>query len=175
MKKDFFHYGKTRLLVALILMAVAFWGVMLNEIASETAWRYWKVASLFFAAVCLGLNTFLRTKENVPFFSSFFHDILHWLGFLLAVFLLSLMVDLGIIGSYVSSLVLLLLLGLCCYLAGIYQDITFVFIGIAFSCIAALLCFATMYLYPLVILICVLGVALLALFLHKKRKEKEKE
>lgn len=163
-----FHYWKVRLYTALLMIALSLLGLIITEVKQEGAWHYWRVLCLLFAIISISLHVFLRRRESISYMGTILHEILHWAGLLLAVCILSLMVDIGILGRFLSSIAVMILLALSTYLAGVYMDVTLIFVGIFLGLFALGLSVVSAYLYPALIPIICLGGFALWLFLRKK-------
>jgi hypothetical protein len=165
-----FYHWKARLFTALFMIVLSFTGLIVTEIKQDGAWYYWRGLCIVFALLSISLHLFLRAKESVSYFGTIWQEVFHWLGLLFSVAIISVMVEVGIIGRFVSSIAVLLLLALTTFLAGIYMDITFVFVGVFLGLFALGLAIVSIYLYPIVIPLTVIGVFILWLFLKRKHK-----
>lgn len=166
-----FHYWKVRLYTALFMICLSFLGLIITEIRQEGAWHYWRILCLLFAIISISLHVFLRRHEKVSYIGTIWHEILHWLGLLLAVCILSVMVDIGILGRFLSSIAVMILLALSTYLAGIYMDVTLLFVGIFLGLFSLGLSFVSAYLYPALIPVVLIGAAVLWFYLRKKHRQ----
>ena len=163
-----FHFWKLRLYTGFFLIVLSFLGLIITEVKQDGAWHFWQVLCLLFATISIGLHFFLRKQESASYIATITHEIFHWLGLLLAVSILSIMVNIGIMGRFLSSIAVMLLLALSTYLAGIYGDITFVFVGVILGLFALGLSFVSAYLYPALIPLVVVAGGLLWFYLRKK-------
>jgi len=169
-KKSFppFHHWKVRLYVGILMLILSFLGLIVTELKQDGAWYYWRCLCVVFAILSIGLHWYLRKTEQVSFLGTIWHEIFHWLGLFLAVIIISIMVEVGMIGRFLSSISVLMLLALTTYLAGIYMEITLVFVGLLLGILALGLSVVSAYLYPIVIPVtALLG---LSLWIYLKRK-----
>ena len=163
-----FHHWKARLYIGLLMILLSFFGLIVTELKQDGAWYYWRGLCVVFALLSIGLNWYLRKREQLSFLGTIWHEMFHWLGLFLAVIVISIMVEVGIIGRFLSSISVLMLLALATYLAGIYMEITLVFVGFLLGILALGLSVVSAYLYPIVIpLTALLGVSL---WIYLKRK-----
>lgn len=165
-----FHYWKIRMGIGLCMIILAFVGLIVTELHQDGAWHYWRSLCLIFAALTIGMNFFLRRKEAHDFYGTLWHEILHWLGLLLAVTVVSIMVEVGIAGRFTSSITVVLLLALSTYLAGVYTDGTLLFVGLIIGGFAFGLSIISAYLYP--VLIPMTAIILGCLLLYLKRQHR---
>ena len=165
-----YHFLKLRFFISCLMIALAFVGLVVTELRQDGAWNYWRFLCIVFAIISIGMNFFLRKKEKVSFLATFWHELFHWLGLLFTVTIVSVMVEVGILGRFLSSITVLTLLALSTYLAGVYTDITLAFVGIVLALFTLGLSVVSAYLYPAIIpLILIMG---LLFWIYLKRKHK---
>ena len=169
-----FKYWKVRVYVGCIMILSAFSGLIFSEIKKDASWNYWRILCVLFAVCSVGLNTFIRKMEKVSFLGNLWHEIFHWLGLIVCLGILSIMVNVGVLDKFQSSIAILMLLALTSYIAGIYTDITLAFVGGSIAVIALGLTVVSAYLYPVLVpLIFLLGFSLW-LYLRKKHIHNDK-
>ena len=94
------HPWKARLLVTLIMLIMAFAGLVVSDVKKDGAWTYWRVMVPCFALLCLWLSWYLRrTAKHVLTPITIWHEMLHWLGLILTVYLISTFVNMGVMGK----------------------------------------------------------------------------
>jgi len=157
------------------MIALAFIGLVYTELKQDGAWNYWKFLCIVFAAISIGMNCFLRRKENVSFLGTFVHEIFHWAGLLFFVTIISVMVEVGIIGRFLSSIIILTLLAMSTYLAGVYTDISLAFVGVILGIFAIGLSLVSAYLYPAIIPVVLILGFLFWMYLKRKHKHHNNE
>ncbi len=168
---DNHHPGRMRLIISLVMLILAFVGLVISDVHQDGAWDYWRIMVPVFAVLCLFLSWYLRRKKHVITATTIWHEVVHWLGLFLAVYLVSLFVDIGIIGSFQAGLVTLILLALTTFIGGVYVEITFLVIGVALGFFALGAAYLTEYLYSIMLPITVV-VALILFLLARRRKKK---
>ncbi len=87
----------------------------------------------FYALLSLWLSWHLNHKISEISGKSLWKEVLHWLSLMLAVYLVTLLVDIGIIGRVEAGFVVLILLAFSTLLAGLYIDRCFLLIGAVLS------------------------------------------
>ena len=114
------------LLVAGMLTLLSAIGLLLTNYRPATALNYWSIMFPAFGVVALWqvLTSPARTQNVVP---AVVQILAHWLGPLLALRLLFLQLHRGQMDADAVGATTLLLLGVTCFLAGIYQDRSFFF------------------------------------------------
>ena len=165
-----FHHWKIRMCIGFFMVCLAFIGLILTELHEDGAWHYWRGLCIVYAGLSIGMNCFTRSREGHRLSANIWHEILHWVGLFLAVIVVSIMVEIGMMGTFLSNILVLLLLAFCTYLAGVYTDITLLFVGLLIGLFAFGLSISSAYLYP--VLIPITGLSLLFLYLYLKRQHR---
>lgn len=169
------HPWKWRLIVGFLMFVLAFIGVGVTVIKQEKSWDYWRVLGCLFALLSLGLSSYLRHHKWTASLVTVWHEILHWIGLILSITLLSVTVKMGLLTPYAASLQALILLSLATFLAGVYIEKTFLFIGILLGIFALLLSFVSYYSYLLFIPLSVAFIVGFYWFIRKKSRQFEEE
>ncbi len=103
------------------------------------------------------------------------HEVLHWAGLTLGVFLISRFVSIGLMGRFEAGLVVLSMLALTTFLAGIYIEVSFIFIGILLGFCAYSIAFLDQYLYAIMLPLLALGAIAIFFLVYRKKKKHENE
>ncbi len=165
------HPFRARALVALIMLALAFVGLVITDIRRDGALTYWQIMVPVFALLCLGLSLYIRRTITVIRPISIWHEVLHWVGLGASVALVWFYVHLGTIGRFEAGLFVLTLLALTTFLVGIYVDYSFLVIGIMLGFFAGAAAFVEEYLFSVMLPLTVLvGVGLYYLIRHRHKK-----
>lgn len=164
---------KARLVVCLLLLLFSVIGLIFTDISPKSAWNYWRVMVPIFAVLCLWLSWYLRRKNysTVNFTHTFWQEILHWIALMVAVYLIMLLVDDGLMGRLEAGLVVLILLAFSIFVAGIYIDVSFMWIGIVLGIFVALASFVTAYLSIIMIPVAIIA-AVVIFFLIRRAHSK---
>ena len=152
----------------LLIHIFSFIGLIFSDIQQDGAWDYWRFMIPVFAGLSIFLSWYLRKNKNALSKLTIWHELIHWVGLALAVYLISIFLHIGLMGRFEAGLVVLVMLALTTFLAGIYIEPTFCVIGILlgiFSVAAALL--AT-YIYTIMLPVTI-GVALFLVWVARKR------
>jgi hypothetical protein len=165
------HPWLARLIVASIMLALAFIGILFTDLEQSGGWEFWKWTVAIYAILALGLSWYVRRTKEVTSPITLWHEVLHWLGLFGAVVLVSLFVNMGILSRSIAGLFILTLLSLTVFTIGIYIESTFLLIGIVLGIFASLVALTVEYLYAFSIP--VLLVAFLTIFYMVLRSKKE--
>lgn len=172
--KEIKHPWKARLGVGVVMLLLAFLGMVVTDVRSKGGWDYWKWVVPIYAILALWLSWYMRRQRQTISPITLGHEVLHWLGVIAAVFAVSFFVHLGIIGRFIAGIFDLTLLGLGVFIAGIYIESTFLFIGIVLGLLACLSAMVVQYLYAILIPLMIGGVAILGIMTwlsHQKAKK----
>lgn len=145
------HPWKARFIVGTIVILLALLGLMLSNIWTKNAWNYWRIASLVFAALSLGLSFYLKRETNFFTFKLFMKEILQWVGLLGTVIIMSFYVQVGMMTKFEGSLAILTLIALNFFTMGLYIESSFTFIGIVLGLLAASAAYFTPHLYTIIV------------------------
>lgn len=165
---------KARLIVALLMLLLAFLGMVVTDVRSTGGWDYWKKIVPVYAVLALWLSWYVKRKTQTISPIMLWHELLHWFGLIAAVYLISYYVHLGIMSRFIAGLFQLTLLSLGVFLAGIYIEATFLFIGIMLGLFALLAAVVVEYLYAFIIPLLILSAGLIVLIVLIARKKSKK-
>ena len=164
------HPMLARLIVAVVMLCLAFFGLIITQINQSGAFGYWKWTAPIYVVLALGLSWYERRDQSILKPATIWHELLHWTGLIAAVYLISLYVSLGLLGRFEAALAVLTVLALAVYLAGIYIELSFCLIGIVLGLFAATVAFFEDYLYALSIPLLLISIGILYWYLIHHRK-----
>ena len=153
------------------MLLLAFLGMVITDVRTTGGWDYWKWMVPVYAILALWLSWYVRRQTQVASPITLWHELLHWIGLFLAVFLVSILVQLGTISRFIAGIFDLILISLAVFLAGIYVESTFILIGIILGIFALLTAFLVQYLYAFIVPLIAAGAlitAITAWISHKK-------
>lgn len=163
------HPMLARGIIALLMIALAFLGIILTDILKTGAFGYWEWITPLYAVMALWLSWYERRNKEIVRPITLFHELLHWAGLIAAVILISIYVRIGILGRFEAGLFVLTALSLSVYLAGILIDPAFYVIGLLMGMMGLLIAFLNEYLYAISLPIIGAG-ALWVVWLIRSRK-----
>ena len=165
------HPWLARVIIGITMLILSFVGVVITNISALHAWAYWRAIPPLFGLMCLWLSWYLRRRRETVSPITIGHEILHWVGLNVAVFLVVAFVNMGLISRLIASFQILTLLSLTIYLAGIYIEVTFVPLGILLGLFALTMAYIQTYLYLLLIPVVIITAAIIY-WLAKRKKPK---
>src|SRR3972149_3450015 len=162
------HPFKARFFTGLFMILLAFIGLIVTEVKKDGGLDYWIVVSVLYVFSSLFLSWYLRHKEESHAVALIWHEIFHWFGLLLSVYLVTELVRIGMLNRFAASLVVVTLLGLSTFLAGVYIEKTFLLIGLLMGGIVVLIAFLTEYIYFFSIPLALVLIGLLFFFSRRR-------
>jgi hypothetical protein len=153
------------------MLVLAFLGMVITDIRTEGGWDYWRWVVPVYAILALWLSWYVKRKQHPINSITIGHELLHWIGLICAIFLVSHLVQLGTISRFIAGIFHLILLGLAVFLAGIYIEHTFILIGIILGVFALLTAITVQYMYAFIIPIIIAGIIISGITIwlsHKK-------
>lgn len=172
------HLWAARFIVGIVILLLTFIGLILTNMKAEGAWRFWQIITVLIALLALGLSFYLKQIKTIPSPVLIWHEVLHWLGLMGSVYIVSIYVDIGIISTFIGSLVVLILLAQAIFLAGIYIESTFLFIGITLGLFAISVAWMETHLFLItfpILLIAILAIAYYSWRKHINQPQNQKE
>lgn len=166
-----FHPWKARFLVGLAMIVLSFVGLILTSLSDGGAEMYWKIVTPIFAILSIWLSCYLRKKGSSFSLATLVREIFHWIAMLLGVFLYCFFVKTGAMGKAAADIAILTTLAVTLFIAGIYIEPSFIFIGVAMGLFAAGVAYMKTYLYTVLLPIAALAIGVLFLFAYFKRKK----
>lgn len=166
--KKHHHHWKMRLMVGLVMLGLAFIGLIVSDIRQNGAWNYWRVMVPVYAVLCLFLSWYLRRNQRILTTATVWHELVQWFGLILAVYLVSIFVNIGLMGRFEAGLVVLTLLSLTLFIAGIYVEATFFLIGLLMGIFAAGAALMAAYIYTVMLPLTIIVAALLVWVARKR-------
>jgi len=164
---------KARLFVCLAMLALAFLGLIVMDLHPRGYWVYSQIMSGLYAILSLWLFWYLHRGEHKIHGSTIWHQLLHWVGLLLAVYITSVFVTAGVMASVQAGLMTLTLLALTIFLSGVYTDTSFMLIGITLAIFAAGAALVQAYLSALMIPVILVAALVIYIMLHREKKQTE--
>lgn len=165
---------KARLFVSMAMLVLAFIGLVVIDIHAKSYWVYCRIMAVLYALLSIWLFWYLNRGKEKTHASTIWHQILLWIALLAAIYITSVFVDTGVMGSTQAGLVALLLLSLTIFIAGIYANPSFMLIGITLAAFAVAAAYIEAYLSIVMIpIIIVVGLIIYVIHHFQKRKARK--
>jgi hypothetical protein len=114
----------------------------------------------------------LRSKGHHIYKSTIWHEILHWGAVVGAVYILSVFVDIGLMGGFLAGIVMMLMLALATFIAGIYIENTFLLVGVALGAFSLVVAMFSEYLYAILLPVIFIAIGVSFWLSFRKRHKK---
>lgn len=147
-----------RLLIVGALGVFIMFGLFLANYSINRADWYWSAMFPVFGLVCLGHQLIAGDTHRMPGWKVVLKQVLHWLGPVVAVRIVFLQLYRGQMDADAVALMILLILAVTCFLAGIHFDRSFVWVSV-FLVLVALLGTEIEAYFWLMVVLALLGVA----------------
>lgn len=168
------HPWWARLTVGIVMLILAFIGVIVTDVVSTGGWNYWKWIVPIYAILALWLSWYERRKKETVSPITLWHELLHWIALFGAVIILEVYVRMGFLSRFLASLVALTTLSLTVFTLGIYVEWTFMVIGIALALFALVVALFIKFIYVFTIPLLILAVVVLWALHHHFHKKSQK-
>jgi hypothetical protein len=158
------HPWKARFVVGIIMLVLAFLGMVLTDTRITGGIDYWTWVVPVYAILALWLSWYVKRQNKVLSPVTLVHELLHWTGLILSIFLVSYLVHLGTISRFVAGIFNLTLLALAVFIAGAYLDRMFLLIGLILGIFALLTALLVQYMYAIAIPVAIAGALILGIY-----------
>lgn len=162
---------KARLIVSLVMLVLALISLIMMEIHQNAYWVFTCIMAAIDAVLCIWLVWYVKRHDGTSFPGNLWHMILHWIGLLAILYLITAFVSRGTLDVTEAGLIALMVLALTLYLAGIYTDTTFMLIGITLAILAAGTILVKAYLWLIMIPVIVVVAIILFLMINRDRRK----
>jgi hypothetical protein len=147
-----------RLLIVGAMGVLIMFGLFLANYSIKRADWYWSAMFPVFGLFCLGHQLIVGDTAS-PVWTVIFKQALHWLGPIVAVRIIFLQLARGQMDADAVALMILLILAVTCFLAGIHFDHSFIWVSAFLVAVGLLGTEIESYLW-LIVIICLLAIAL---------------
>ncbi len=127
---------KARIFVFGAMLVMGFIGLVIMDLHHKSFWLYAQITSVVFALLSIWLYWYIDRTSETEMIATIWHQILHWVGLLILIYLTTFFVSTGIMGTTQAGLMSITLLALSVFLAGVYTDPMFLLIGITLGIFA---------------------------------------
>ena len=163
-------HWKSRLAIALIMLALTFVGIVLlwvEQIDTDSSWYYWLAIVFIFASLNIGYGIYIR-KNNLSHESHrIWQDIMIWVGVIIAHYVIRLVIGEGLMGRLEGGIIIINTMALGVFCSGVLMDVIFVLVGITMFIFAIAMAVLTKYLS--IIVVAVGAIAAIAAFYIARR------
>ena len=174
MEKEPKHPWWARLTVSIVMLILAFIGVIVTDVISTGGWNYWKWIVPVYAILALWLSWYERRKKETVSPVTIWHELLHWVALFGAVIIFEVYVQMGFLSRFLASIIALTTLALTVFTLGIYIEWSFMVIGIALALFALIVALFIKFIYVFTIPLLIVAVVILWALHHHIHKRSQK-
>ena len=164
-------HWKSRLAMALIMLALTFIGVIIlwvEPITAKASWYYWLAMAVIFAIMNICYNIYIKYKDLSQTGRTIWQDILVWIGLLIAFLVLHIIIHEGIIGRLEGGIVIINTLALGVFASGAIMDPIFILVGVTMFIFALAMALLTKYMAVIIVIVGVVAAGT-AIYLARHR------
>jgi hypothetical protein len=158
---------RARLIVGLLMLTFAFIGMVITDVYQGGSWDYWKWVVPIYAILALALSLYAKRH------ASLLREGAHWFSLIAAIFLISHFSQIGLMSRFLAGIVHLVLVSLTVFLAGLYIEPSFLFIGLCLGLLSFFTAVLSEYIYAIalpVLIGCALIFAIWTYLSHRKNQ-----
>ena len=137
--------------IVVVLMLLAIVGVGITYLAPDKMYPYWLIMVPVFGCACIVLEWSRARDKGLSWWAIIKDQLLHWFGVLVAIYLVYQLRKTEVLSNANSTLVILLILSLATYLAGIHLGWRLYVIGVFLCAIFILATFLKAYMWVLIV------------------------
>jgi hypothetical protein len=163
-----------RLLIVGVLSVLIMIGLFLTNVNHLRARFYWSAMFPIFGIVSLWHELLVLSRPEVPVWKLILHQVLHWLGPIVAVRIIFLQLERGQMSADAVALVTLLILAVTCFMAGVHMDRSFYWVSAVLALAAVVGTEVEAYIWALLaIAIVAIALTVFAATMLRRRKKTE--
>jgi len=143
-----------------LLLALSFIGVAYTDIAGERSLNFWLWMIPIFALASIILEWSRYTRGKIDGFHFIRQQVLHWTAVFIAIKLIFILIHIGRLPNNAAAFVLMTIMSLSTFLAGIYTGWRFIVLGVFIALATIFAAYLEAYVWiliPIAILIIVVG------------------
>ena len=156
-----------------ILLVLCFIGIAYTDVSGGNSMRFWLWMVPVFAVAAIALEWSRYIRENIDDFSFIWHQLLHWLAVFIALKVTFILLELGRLSNDGASFVLMTIMSLATFLAGIYINWRFIVLGVFIALATVIAAYLEAYVWLLIPIVLTL-IAIIFLIRHFKFRSYKK-
>jgi len=153
-----------------VLMVLALIGIATTYYRTQTSYRYWLVMVPVFGIACASIEWSRARRRGKSGLGIVRDQSIHWLGVLAAVYLVYLLLTEGMLDNSNAGLVIILILALATFLAGVHLGWRIYLVGAFLGAIIAMQIFFQAYIWLLVLV----GLLMVGLYIYIRMRGSRK-
>ena len=125
----FLRHLKIRLIITHTMLILGYCSIILLNLHHRSIWFFSQIMGGVYGLCCIGLHGYFRQVQAIKQDTSLWHQILHWIGFWIILYIMSLFVSSGFITSTQGGFLNITLLSFSVFIAGVYTDPALLLVG----------------------------------------------
>ena len=163
---------RSRLFAGIIMLLLSFIGLVVTRVYPDKSWVYWVILSFVYAIICLWLSIFL-SRYKTRLFRHLGQEALHWIASLVAIYIIILQVNEGVVGNLEGGITIMIILALATFIAGIYIDGTFMLVGFVLGVFTLITTLVKSFFILIALIIVIIAIIFTAFIARYKRERFE--
>ncbi len=133
-----------------LLLVLCFIGIAYTDISGDSSMRFWLWMVPVFAIAAITLEWSRYIREDIDGFKFIWHQFLHWLAVFIALKVTFILLELGRLSNDGASFVLMTIMSLATFLAGIYINWRFIVLGVFIALATVIAAYLEAYVWLLI-------------------------
>lgn len=129
--------SRIRIFICSCMLSLVLISLILLKVHTKSFWIFSQAMAVIYAILSIILFYMLNKRKPNIYPSTIWHQLLHWLGLLGAIYLLNIFVRTGLLDTAQAGILTITLLALTCFSSGVYTDASFMLIGATLAILAA--------------------------------------
>ena len=128
-------YFRARLSINSILLLLNVIATALLSTHQPALWFFSQIMAGTYGLSCIVLHWYIRRSAIIPKTCTAWHQLLHWTGVWMILYVITTMISSGSITSHQAGLFTLTLIALSVFISGVYTDPSLILVGISLNII----------------------------------------
>jgi hypothetical protein len=172
------NFWKVRVIAMTIMLVLALAGLLITymtAVDSNISWYTWLIIGVLYAILSIGLAIYVNKNNSSGIASSVWREVLHWVAFIVTLFILHVYVHTGMVGRFEGGLFILAVLSFSVLITGVYLDTTFLLVGVVLAIFSLIMSILTKFMALIVVFVVIIAAATIAFFIFKNKSGNAEE
>jgi hypothetical protein len=171
-------FWKIRMFAMAIMLVLAIAGLLITymtSVDSYVSWYAWLIIGVLYAMLSVGLAIYFKKDQDGSLISGVWREILHWLAFIVTLFILHVYVHTGMVGRFEGGLFILAVLSFSVLITGVYLDASFLLVGVVLAIFSLIMSMLTKYMALIVVFVVLIAAVTIAFFMFQRKSISSEE
>ena len=165
---------RVRLFATYFMLILIFIAMSLLGFQHRSIWFFSQIVGVVFGITCIGLHWYLYRNITKTKPTSVWHQLLHWIGLWVMLYMISILITTGFITSIQAGIFNLMLIALSVFIAGVYTDPSLLIVGIATATTTTYSTISPSHIFFKITPIILIAAILIFLLLYQQRHRAKK-